>query len=155
MDILAVLKREHLEHLNLKPAVTAEVDTPLNEVIDRMRQGRSGCATVIQNGEVKGVFTERDLIVKVLTKDVDLSCAVETVMTKDPHVLRPHDSVAQAIELINQYGHRSIPVVDDKKRFMGLVSVRTIITFLAEHFPAEVYNLPPSHELKDYTREGG
>ena len=155
MDIGKILREETLEHFDLKPAAVAELDTPLFEVVRAMQDKRTGCASIVEGGVVKGVFTERDLITRVLGKGVDLSKPVKDYMTPDPHVLKPTDSVAQAIELINRYRHRSIPLVDDQKRLAGLITVRSIITFLAEHFPTEVYNLPPSPEIMDETAEGG
>jgi len=155
MDIGSVLEQERLEHLPLKPAVTVAPGHALSEVVLRMKEGRTGCATVVEDGKVLGVFTERDFIRKVLPDEGNLSKPVRDFMTPSPHVLKPSDSVAQAIEIINRHGHRSIPVVDDQNGFLGLISVRTVINFLAEHFPAEVLNLPPHPEMKDETPEGG
>ena len=155
MDIGEILREETLEHFDLKPAAVAELGASLSEVVRVMQDKRTGCASIVEDGVIKGVFTERDLITRVLGKGVDLSKPVKDYMTSDPHVLKPTDSVAQAIELINRYRHRSIPLVDDQKRLAGLITVRSIITFLAEHFPTEVYNLPPSPEIMDETAEGG
>ncbi|MBI2871134.1 MAG: CBS domain-containing protein [Candidatus Omnitrophica bacterium] len=155
MDIETVLKEERLRDLELKAAVTVGPDLALTETIAKMQHAHTGCAVVLAQGKVLGIFTERDLVLKVLAKGVDLARPVGEWMTPDPHVLHPHDSVAKAIEVINTYGHRSIPLVDEKGEFAGLVSVRAIITFLAEHFPTEVFNLPPRPEILDDTAEGG
>jgi CBS domain-containing protein len=155
MDIGSILKQEKLGQFEHSPGVLVKQNTPLFDVIRKMRDIRSGCAIVLLDGKVSGVFTERDFILKVLPDQGHLSRPVQDFMTPNPHVLTPEDSVAQAIQIINQHGHRSIPLVDSEHRFVGLISVRSIIIFLSEHFPREVCNLPPHHEFNADTPEGG
>jgi CBS domain-containing protein len=155
MDIVALLKGEALKNLVLKNPLTVEENTPLSEVVGLMQKRRMGCATVLKKEQVIGIFTERDYIRKVLPGKIDVKKPIQKFMTRDPHVLTPQDSVADAIELMNQYGHRHIPLVDSQKCFAQLISVRAIISYLSEHFPKEVYNLPPHPHRSDKTPEGG
>ena len=56
-------------------------------------------------------------------------------------------------------GYRHLPIVDEKGDLQGVVSARDIIGYLAEFFPMEIYNLPPSTTQEQDqvfdTREGG
>ena len=98
---------------------------------------------MVEGKGVIGIFTERDVLTKVVEQKVDLATPIEKLMTPDPKVLKREDSVADAIRLMNQGGYRHIPIVDDQGEVQGIVRVRDIIKYLAEHFPYEVYNLPP------------
>jgi CBS domain containing-hemolysin-like protein len=55
---------------------------------------------------------------------------------------------------MQQGGHRHLPVVDEDDRPLGIVSVKRIIHYLVEHYPAAVYNLPPEHAVISHEREG-
>jgi hypothetical protein len=47
-----------------------------------------------------------------------------------------------------------MPVVDATGRLSGMVSVKQVVEYLVEHFPAAVFNLPPHPTVKQTTREG-
>jgi CBS domain-containing protein len=76
-------------------------------------------------------------------------------MTKEPVALRLDDTVGRAIDRMVELSFAHIPLVDERQRLVGSLSVRTLIRFLAEFYPAEIYNLPPDiHQVHD-TAEGG
>jgi CBS-domain-containing membrane protein len=52
-------------------------------------------------------------------------------------------------------GFRSVPVVDEEDRVIGCVRHKDIVKYLAQHFPAQVLNLPPDPERIALEREGG
>ena len=76
-------------------------------------------------------------------------------MTPNPSVLSPEDSVLQAIKLMGENRFYHIPLVDQNHQLTGVISVRTLIRFLAAFYPNEVYNLPPVHDQIMETQEGG
>ena len=69
-------------------------------------------------------------------------------MTPHPTTLHPDDSVADAIQLMDEGGHRDVPLVDEQGRFLGRLEVSNLIYFLAESFPQEVLSLPPRPNQK-------
>jgi CBS domain-containing protein len=92
---------------------------------------------------------------KILEKDVDWRKPIKNFMTKSPMVLRPSDTVGRAIDLMAERNFYHIPLVNDKQELVGVLSVRTLIRFLAEFYPAEIYNLPPNLHQVMPTPEGG
>ena len=76
-------------------------------------------------------------------------------MTRDVLTLRPQDTVAQAIHSMSQGGYRRLPLVDEKRSPVGLVSVRDIVDYLAVLFPHKILTLPPNPAKIPETREGG
>ncbi len=128
-------------------------DTPVHEVVALMQERRNGCVTVQESGTLKGVFTERDILKRVLVGGVGQDRPVEAVMTKRVDVLARSDSVANVIRKMHAGGYRHMPVVDDG-RVIGIISVREVVQFLVEHFPQSVYNLPPDPSAVAAAREG-
>ena len=78
-------------------------------------------------------------------------------MTADLKTLGRKEALGTAIHLMTGGGYRHLPLVDEDGRLAGVVSARDLILYLAELFPMEVYNLPPSpHQDQQIdSREGG
>ena len=143
MDMNKVLKSEKIQSLRLRTAVSLERSTPLKKVLDAMRVNKTGAVVIVDNKKIVGIFTERDAMTRVVEQKIDGNTPIEKLMTPDPKVLRMEDSVADVIQLMNKGGYRHIPLVDSQGEIQGMVTVRDIIKYLAEHFPYEIYNLPP------------
>ena len=120
-----------------------------------MHENRSGYVVVAKNKKVVGLFTETDIVWKILGQDVDWSRPIGDFMTKDPFCLTPQDSVGRAMSLMRDREVYHIPLVNEKKELVNVLSVRTLVRFLAEFYPTEVYNLPPKPEQVMETPEGG
>ena len=124
--------------------VTIGPDRPVREALDLMNRFRVGA--VILTGpdrELAGIFTERDLLVRVLAAGLPLDAPMSWCMTPDPVTVEPKDSVRTAIKRMEAGGYRHLPVVDGRNRPVGILSARRVVHYLVEHFPGLVYNLPP------------
>lgn len=143
MDIESTLRHRKIRHLDLAPLVCVEADNSLEEVVAAMRSQRVGCVLVLENHKLAGIFTERDLMTKVIGYPLEYSRTVRDFMTSHPTTLHPDDSVADAIQLMDEGGYRDVPLVDEEGRLLGRLAVSNIIDFLAENFPQEVLSLPP------------
>lgn len=154
VDMKKALKTERIGGIRLRHALCLDKSTPLREVFDAMRGKRTGCALVIEKGRLTGIFTERDAIRGVENREITPSTPLEKVMVKNPERLTMDDSVADAIRLMDKGGYRHIPIVNGKDEVTGLISARDILDYLAEHFPFEVYNLPPDPRQISVTPEG-
>ncbi len=75
-------------------------------------------------------------------------------MTAKPFVLHAGDMVGKAISMMSSGGYRRLPIVDDEGRPTGMLKVEAILHYLAEHFPAAIYNLPPEPHHTTQQREG-
>ena len=62
--------------------------------------------------------------------------------------------IAAAVRKMEVGGYRHLPVVDGLGRPTGILSVKRIVHYLAEHFPATIYNLPPDPAVVPNEREG-
>ena len=128
--------------------------TPLGQAIEAMKSDEGGCAIVCEDGRVVGIFTERDLLTKIMGEDADLNSPVSQWMQPEVETLSINATVGDAVRLMNERSFRNIPLVDDGM-FVGSISVFDIITYLAECYPKTTMNLPPlSAQVMD-TVDGG
>lgn len=123
----------------LKPLVATPGNT-IWEAIRIMREGKHGSVLVVDRsdgGRLVGIFTERDVLLKVWGSGLDINTtSVGDVMTRDPVVLREDDILAYAIHLMAVRSFRHIPIVRDD-RPVGFVSVRGILRYIAEQVLTE------------------
>jgi len=89
-----------------------------------MVQHQCGSVLVIERDRLLGIFTQGDLVRRVLAAGLDpnLTLLVE-VMTKEPDTIRPRDSVDEAIRRMDEYGYRHLPVVE-RGAVVGMVALR-------------------------------
>jgi CBS domain-containing protein len=148
------LSETKIRQLALPPPACVQQGTSLTQTIGMMKELRAGCVLVCDGDRIVGIFTERDLLNKVIGTPIDDQTAVDEFMTPDPKPLNPDDPIAEAIMLMDQGGYRDVPLVDGQGRVAGVITVRHVIDLLAEHFPAEVLNLPPRIRQKMDAPEG-
>jgi CBS domain-containing protein len=153
-DLRKSLKSEQIQSLKLRPPLTVNRSSSLKDVLAQMKEEKKGYAVVTDHKKVLGIFTERDILTRVIEQKTDLNVPIEKVMTANPRVLKTIDSVADAIRLMSEGSYRHIPLVDENENIMGLLGVRDLIQYLAEHYPYEVYNLPPDPQQVIRTPEG-
>jgi CBS domain-containing protein len=103
---------------------------------------------------VVGIFTERDLMQRVLALGKPLTVPVSECMTPDPVTVHPKDPISVAVARMEEGGYRHLPVLDEAGRPVGVLSVKRIVHYLVEHFPTTVYNLPPDPGVVPHEREG-
>jgi CBS domain-containing protein len=125
------------------PVCIAEAAT-VEAAIEQMREHRIGCLLVTRDDRLVGVFTERDVLYRVVAERCDIrATTVGSVMTPDPESLPADAEIAWAVNRMSFGGYRHVPLVDAEQRPVGIVSVKDVVSYLAEFFPDEVMNIPP------------
>jgi len=148
------LSQEQVRHLDVPPGVRVSPQTSIREVIDTMRRERTGCVLVVEGDRLLGVFTERDYLLRCLSRDLSPDTQVSEVMTGEPECASLADSVTTLVRKIGQGGYRRMPIVDEGGQLYGCLSVRNLLHHLSQHCPAAVYNIPPTSKPGPDTREG-
>ena len=139
----------------LKPAVCVAPSATVRMAIERMNQNGTGCVLVEEARRLVGIFTERDVLTKIVGSAVDIDhTTVERVMTRDPECLSPDERAAYALNKMSVGGFRHIPLVDDDGRPVGVVSMRNVVDYMVDLFQTEVLNLPPEPRNIARAREG-
>jgi CBS domain-containing protein len=154
MDLTRNLKVDSVSRLRPTPPRCIDPAGTVADAVALMRKERVGCLLVCQGGRLLGIFTERDLTRRVLAVGEALTRPVSAFMTPDPVVVHRKESVGSAVRRMQEGGYRHLPVVDEAGRPEGVLSVKRIVHYLAEHFPATVYNLPPDPGVVPQTPEG-
>jgi CBS domain-containing protein len=134
--------------------VCIEPATPLSEAIELMKGDEGGCAIVCEQGRVLGIFTERDLLMKIVGAEVDMRAPVSDWMSPAVSTLTADATIGDAVSLMNDKSFRNIPLVKDGQ-LIGSISVFDVIYYLAESYPKETMNLPPIPDQVMTTEDGG
>ena len=92
------------------------------------RMAEQGCSSilVVEGDRLLGIFTERDLLVRVAAAGLDLATTkLRDVMTADPETIGAEEPVEDAVRRMDAGGFRHLVVVDGG-RVLGVVSTRDI-----------------------------
>lgn len=154
MELARNLRVDSISRLVPTPPRQMEATQKIAEAVELMREERVGCMLVCENGRLVGVFTERDLMCRVLGVGKSLTRPLKEVMTPEPITVQPKETIRAAIKKMQIGGYRHLPVVDENHRPVGVLSVKRIVHYLVEHYPAAVYNLPPETGTVSGQREG-
>ena len=154
MDLAKNLKIDSVSRLHPTPPHHVGPQQTVTETVALMREKKVGCVLVMDGERVIGIFTERDLLRKVLATGRPLSLPVVDFMTRNPVTVHPKEPIGLAIRRMEEGGYRHLPVVDEAGRPVGVLSVKRIVHYLVEHYPPTVYNLPPDPATVPNEAEG-
>lgn len=145
-----------LSELKLREPILVDAGATVVAAVQAMNEHHTGCVLVERDGKLVGIFTERDVLKRVVFRSDNRSWLVEQVMTKQPETLEATASIAFALNMMSVGGYRHIPIVDRTGKPVGVVSVRDLVDFLVDLFPDSVLNLPPSPDKAiAKTQDGG
>src|SRR4051794_36872574 len=102
--------------------VSVEASATVEEAAKLMDEKDIGNVLVVENGEVQGIVTDRDIVVRVIAKGNAGDASVREACSTDLETLSPDDSVEDAIQKMEQGNVRRLPVVDDGKP-LGVISL--------------------------------
>jgi CBS domain-containing protein len=155
-DLKSALNEVTLTEVVKKPPLLVESNTSLAAVLQAMQRDERGAALVVEAGKLVGIFTERDALIKVAGKPIDLTRSeIRAFMTRDPITLPADSTVAFALNRMVLEGFRHIPLTDEEDRPVAEVSMRSLIEYLSEFFELDLVNLPPDPRIRSSEREGG
>ncbi len=93
---------------------------------------------ITDNGRLEGIFTERDLTLRVIGRGLDPDkTRLEEVMTAKPDTIASHATAREALAKINKFGYRHLPVVDGD-RLVGIISTRDLHQAVKQQLEDEI-----------------
>jgi CBS domain-containing protein len=129
----------------LQPSVTLDAQATVRDAITAMRQEQTSCVLIVDQRQLVGVFTERDVVTTIAAQEIDLDrLPVGAVMRPEPDCLEMDDELVYALHHMSVGEYRHIPVVDARRQPPAVVSMQAIMGYIVESFPQEILNLPPS-----------
>jgi CBS domain-containing protein len=149
------LLQEPLTLLPSRPPLALAGSATVKDAMQAMKRRHRGCVLITEDGTIRspltGIFTERDVLLKIIDSGRNpATVPLSEVMTPDPESLPIDAKLAWALNMMSVGGFRHLPVTDHRHWPAFIISVRDIVEFLVESFPAEILNLPP-----DFGREDG
>lgn len=154
-SIEEILQEVRIDEIPLKSPMKAFPDSPLSEVYALLEASPHGAVLICDGGEIRGIFTERDVLYRTALESVDPSTPIEELMTPDPVVVAGNERLATAIQLMTERGYRHLPLRDRGGCCEGLLATQDVLRFIADHFPEAVLNLPPRLHQQILQPEGG
>jgi CBS domain-containing protein len=116
-----------VKHIMIEDVVTAKPNITVKDAVRTLQEKHVGSIVITDNNEkCVGIFTERDAI-RIIASDVPLETPIEQVMTKNVATIGEEASLEEAKRLIISHGIRHLPVVDNKGKLIGLLSVRKLL----------------------------
>jgi len=106
---------------------SVEADRTVLEAARFMMEHKIGAVPVLRNGELVGIFSERDIMNRVVAVGrLPGTTKISEVMTTNPKAVSVDETVENCLFLMREFGFRHLPITDGKE-IKGLVSLRDIL----------------------------
>ncbi len=156
MDLIAGLKQESVIKMNLADYCTAEADASVKDVLAAMNAQHCHNALILRGGKLAGIFTDRDVLMKIADNPEALDRPVSDFMTSEVVTISRAATAADALALMSIKHVRNIPVVEDDGSIVGNFTHFSVLDFLAEKFPdVTLTHYPNSSRRFSRRRHGG
>jgi CBS domain-containing protein len=127
-------------------ATWASADTSVKDVARMMEKNDIGAVPIGQNDKLIGMLTDRDIALRVVARGLDpATTTAKDVMTKGIVWCRLSSTVEDAIHLMEQKQIRRLPVIDDDKRLVGMLSLGDIAHSVSRELSGEVLHAVADH----------
>lgn len=109
------------------------------DAVSMMTERKIGAVIIVDDSaRLAGIFTERDLVNRVVAKGFDpASTPLKQVMTANPDTLAPGDTAMNALELMSARRYRHLPVLDGEK-VVGMVSIRDLFNVVKAQLESDL-----------------
>ncbi|MEY2868335.1 MAG: hypothetical protein RIR01_764 [Bacteroidota bacterium] len=102
------------------------------DAIKIMSEKNVGAILVIEEGQLKGIFSERDYARKVILKDKSSKTTmIKEIMVSNVFTVQPTDDLDNCMEMMISRRIRHLPVVEDDK-VIGLISIGDVVKCIIE-----------------------
>lgn len=124
------------------PPPLVEPGVTVMNAVDVMAQDRVGAVVVVEEGVLRGIFTERDLMLRVVQlKRSPETTLVHEVMTSEVKTVTDTSSPDEAINVMLVEHLRHLPILGSDGRVLGLLSIRDLLEDKVDDLSREVSSL--------------
>jgi predicted transcriptional regulator len=141
--------------LGLSAPVSIGTEASVGAALEAVQKQRQGYVLVVENGRPRGIMTEREVLMKIVAREVKYNANVMDFVSRIPVTLTDREPIARAVKMMIAEGVENIPIVDATGRATAVLRTLDVIHFLAQTFPAQVLNLPPRLHQNFTKPEGG
>jgi len=148
-----------IEGLMVTDLISAAPDESVAEAADRMARNRIGAVLVLDDARLLGIFSERDLLTRVIGKQRDLhTTRVGEVATRDVVCVDVAQTIRSVVETFRTHRFRHLPVTREG-RAVGILSTRDFLALVVdglENFAEQArYNQELATGTDPYDHIGG
>jgi CBS domain-containing protein len=124
------------------PPPIVEPDVSVMDAVRVMAQDRVGAVAVVEKGDLRGIFTERDLMLRVVKQERDPAATlVRDVMTAEVKTISELFTAEEASSVM-LLGHlRHLPILNKDGKVLGLLSMRALLEDRLQDLSQEVSSL--------------
>jgi signal-transduction protein with cAMP-binding, CBS, and nucleotidyltransferase domain len=120
-----------LGRLEMDATISVTPDTSALDVVQQMKTANTGCALVVEKGKLLGIFTEHDVLRKMVASDKEpASTTVAELMSPNPETLHERASVAEALNKMSLGRYRHIPFQKSDGGF-AVCSIKAVLKYIA------------------------
>lgn len=130
---LAHSRSETLGDLKLQPPITATPETPISECARRMAEHQVSCLPLLENEQLAGIITDRDLRNRVLAKGLDPDTPVREIMTQKPATVCLSGRIEAALVEMMRLGIHHLPVTGENGALAAVVSSGDLMRVQSPH----------------------
>jgi CBS domain-containing protein len=121
------------------PATTVAKNTTVIDAVAAMEKNRVGAVAVVEQGLLKGIFTERDVMLRVvLAKRDPQTTTMSEVMTTPVQTVPSSTSANEALAIMLDKHIRHLPITDKDGRILGMLSIRNLLQRRVEDLSHEL-----------------
>jgi CBS domain-containing protein len=133
---MSLLKIAHV------PPPTVETSATALDAVQVMAEEGVGAVAVVEKGDLRGIFTERDLMLRVVLKNRKTNEArMAEVMTTPPKTASDQTTAEEALNFMVEHRVRHLPVVGKDGQLLGMLSIRNLLEHLVEDLHRELNSL--------------
>ena len=107
--------------------------TSIHDAVQLMAEMNVSTLAICDEGKLTGIFTDKDLRVRVVARSHDLSEPIASVMTRAPQTLSVHASASEAMALMTSGGFRHVPLTDSDGALTGILSATDILAAIGNN----------------------
>lgn len=144
MLIADILKEKGDQVFSISP------EQSVYESIEKMSDKNVGALLVMDGEELVGIISERDYSTKIILKGrTSKETKVSEIMSTDVYCVTPKDNVESCMGVMTQEKFRHLPVLDDQKKVVGVVSIGDLVKAVISKQKGEIST------LRNYITTGG
>jgi CBS domain-containing protein len=128
---------DNLGQLCREEPICVRPDTPALDVALLMKDSNSGCALVVEQGQLLGIFTEHDVLMRMTENPASLSAnagsptLVSELMSANPETLDESNSVAEALNKMSLGRYRHLPFRKADGSY-AVASIQSVLKYIAQ-----------------------
>lgn len=120
----------------------------LETIAKKMRDYDVGSIPVCDGGKVVGIVTDRDIAIRALANGKDVAkLEAKDVMSKDVIFCRDNENAEDAIRIMEDNQVRRLPVLNEAKKLVGMVSLGDVSHSLSQDITGEVTKAVSAHHI--------